>query len=311
MITTLTVNPAIDLTLEVSSLLVEDVNRVKSYYEEIGGKGINVSRVLRELGNGGLETIAVLGGKRGEKFGQMARLRNLRILPVPIIRETRINITVYDQASRRTTKLNQQGPEITARETRQLWETCLKSASRSRYFVMAGSLLPGMKSDWYAKLLQAVKQKGLAAVIDADGNVLKETLAAKPFLIKPNRFEAERVLGRKMTSEKALWQAAEKLKALGAQNVIISLGGEGVLFDGDQGKYRGYSIPVKTRSTIGAGDSFLAGFVHEMARGGSVKEALRLGIACGTHTAMTGVNELCRKSRILKLLPKIKVSRVG
>lgn len=311
MITTLTVNPAIDLTLEVNGLVVEDVNRVKHFHENIGGKGINVSKVLHELGLAKLHTLAVLGGRRSGRFERIAKSDGLKINKVQIADETRINVTIYDQLSHKTTKLNQPGPQITVAEEENLLEICLKTARISKYFLMAGSLLPGLKMNWYAKLLLNIRGNGSYVALDADGETLKKALPEKPSLIKPNRYEAERVLGKRLPNEKSLVWAGRRLREMGAQNVILSLGGEGALFSGKEGAWRGYSIPVRAKSTIGAGDSLMAGFLFQQIRGKSIPESLAFGMACGTHTATLGATEFCTKPEVMKLVSKMVIKKVN
>ncbi len=311
MITTLTVNPAIDLTLEIDGLIVEDVNRVKNHYEDAGGKGINVSKVLHELGEKTVKTLAVLGGRDAGRFNGLLRKKAVKITPIDIRNETRINVTLFDLVSRETTKLNQPGPGMNPSELRHLNRVCLYASRTSRFFVAAGSLLPNLSPGWYGQIIKKMSRRGLLTVLDADGESLKKALFSGPWLIKPNRYEAERVLGKRLSSEKSLREGAKRLRGLGAQNVIISLGGEGVLYSGEAGEWRGYSIPIRPNSTVGAGDSFLAGFIFSYARHRNIPEALKLGLASGTHTAMTGINELCRKSGILKLIPKMKVKQIS
>lgn len=309
MITTLTLNPALDITLEVNGLHVEDVNRVCQFHEEPGGKGINVSRVLIELGERRINTLAVLGGEHGKRFKVLACQKGFRCKHVMVSDETRMNIAIFNHETRKTTKLNQAGPRVTRSEAVKIWRMSVEVARKSRFFIMAGSLLPDIPTGWYGKLIRSVRRERPLFVVDTDGEALKAALPGRPFLIKPNRFEAERALGRKLTHESSLWWAARRLRSLGAENVIISLGREGALFCGLRERWRAYSVPVKINSTVGAGDSFLAGFVSQIAKAKRVEEALRYAVACGTHAAMTGATDLCRKSQVMKLLPHIKIQK--
>ncbi|MBI4397992.1 MAG: 1-phosphofructokinase family hexose kinase [Candidatus Omnitrophica bacterium] len=311
MMTTLTVNPALDLTLEIEGLVVEDVNRVSSFSEDAGGKGINVSKVLRELGCKRLKTLAVLGGRRAERFKNILKRKGIHAASIPIHEETRINVTVFDRKNRHTTKLNQPGPRISSHESRRMIHIIEQAARMSRIFVLAGSLLPDLPSGWYGQLIQKISRAGLYTVLDADGEALRRGIGGRPWLIKPNRFEASRVLGDSLSTEDGMRKGARQLQELGASNVLISLGADGVFYSGEGGQWRGYSVPVRPNSTVGAGDSFLAGFIWRYLKDKNVGEALRMGLACGTHTAMTGAGRLCSKPQIFKLLPKMRVKRIG
>jgi len=311
-ITTLTINPAIDLTLEVDSVIVEDVNRVQEYSEVAGGKGINVSLVLNKFKIKQLDTLALLGGQRGLRFKRLLSQKGLRLTPVQIKNETRVNVVAFDRTAHKTTKFNQKGPNLTKREEVQLIALSHQKALKSQYFIISGSLLPNMKKDWYKQLILKNKDGSTHWIVDADGDVLKETLKAKPFLIKPNVHEAERVLKTKIKSDKDVWKAARQFQKLGAQNVALSLGSKGAcLLDSNGNRWRGFSVPVKVHSTIGAGDSFLAGIVYKLHQKKDFKEALRFGLACGTHTAMTHASELCDPKEVKKILKKIKVIKVN
>ncbi len=309
-ITTLTVNPAIDLTLEVDGLVIEDVNRVKAFQENAGGKGINVSRVLKAFGYKNLNTLTLLGSARGERFKKLFNRSGLKLTSIPLHSETRLNVTVFDRNARRTTKLNEPGPNVSEREKKLLIQTCLKFAAKSDYFVLAGSLTKGLRAGWYGEIIKQINRNGLKTLLDADGDTLKLALSSRPYLIKPNRYETERVLGISLNNERDLWHGAKRLQELGAQNVLMSLGANGVIFRGAKESWRGYSVPVKIKSTVGAGDSLMAGFLYKIANSKPVGEALRFAIACGTHTATTGATELCDRAGVMKLLPKIKVKQI-
>ncbi len=311
MITTLTLNPAIDLTMEVNGITIEDVNRVQTFTEVPGGKGVNVSIVLNRFGYKPLNTLVALGGLRGERFKEDLREINLKFRSIDIKNETRVNLVLFDRVSKKTTKLNQLGPHISSKELNQLIDICKKNAKKSHYFVLSGSLLPNMRKGWYAQLIAKIQRSGLNIVVDADGDVLKNVLKMRPFLIKPNIHEAERVLGAKFRTESSYWNAAKWLQKKGAQNVLLSLGSKGACFLDAQGnQYRAHTIPINVKSTTGAGDSFLAGFLYQLSNKKSISESLKYGMACGTHTAMTAANDLCQKSSVEKIVKKIKIKKI-
>ena len=257
MIYTLTLNPAVDYVMEVDALCPGGTNRARGARLHFGGKGVNVSAVLKELG---VETVALgfVAGFTGEALERDAARRGI---PTDFIRlsegHTRINVKLRGEVE---TELNAPGPTVTEADITRLFGK-LEQVKVGDTLVLSGSVPPGLASTVYADILSALAGRGIRFAVDAAGELLRHTLPHRPFLIKPNRSELEGLCGRALTDDDQLTQAARTLQAQGAQNVLVSLGPDGALLLDGQGRvHRRRALPGKAVNTIGAGDSMLAGF---------------------------------------------------
>lgn len=280
MIYTVTFNPALDYVVRLSGLKMGETNRSTGEQLYFGGKGINVSRVLRELGE---ESVALgfIAGFTGDALEQ--ELQKLGVhtdfirLPEGL---TRINIKLKETAE---TEINAGGPLIGA-EALDAFLDQLSVLQRLDTLVLAGSVPPSMPVDIYQRIAKKMQAKGVRLVVDATGELLLGTLPYRPFLIKPNHRELEQLAGRALEGENELLAAAEELRQKGARNVLVSRGAEGAILLDEQGKT--YTVPapsVKAINTVGSGDSMVAGFLAGIQNGS--EEALRLAVAAGSATA--------------------------
>jgi 1-phosphofructokinase family hexose kinase len=179
--------------------------------------------------------------------------------------------------------------------------------------VLSGSLPPGAPASLYARWVRVFRARGIRTVVDTSGAALREGLASRPWLLKPNRQEAEELLGHRVSSQRALVQAVRRLLARGADQVIVSLGKDGAFFGSATRPELWWARPpaVRVQSAVGAGDSLVAGFLMGWMRRQSPLEALRLGIARGAATAMTPGTELCRRVDVQRLLPRVTLRRIA
>ena len=306
MIYTVTFNPAIDYIFHTGSFDSEDVIRAK--YDEIfiGGKGINVSRVLSALG---IESTALgfIAGFTGDAIE--AGLTRMGIAN-EFVRlksgNTRINMKVKTESGER--ELNGKGPYIDGDSLNVLCER-LDKLTPDDVLVMAGSVPSDMSSDIYAIITERLTKKGIRVIVDATGNLLQKTLKHNPFLIKPNHHELAAMFGVEIKTKDDIITYGRKLKEMGAVNVLISMAGDGaILIDEDDivhemGVYEGKII-----NSVGAGDSMVAGFVaalfgdysSEFLKAEGYEKALRLGTACGAATAFS--EDLATREEIERLL---------
>ncbi|MEK6631724.1 MAG: hexose kinase, partial [Nitrospirota bacterium] len=208
---------------------------------------------------------------------------------------------------RTQTMLNSRGPMVTKAE----WAAFLAHLTllnlRDAYVVVSGSLPRGVPSDAYRQIIALVQSRGARAVLDADGPCLKSGLRAKPFAIKPNVNELRRLTGKPLGSEAAILRAVEPVHHAGVEVVIVSRGSNGILLIGPQERYRATPPPVTVRSTVGAGDSAVAGFVFTHASGKGLEECARIATAAGTAATLAPGNQLCRMDDVRRLAPKVKV----
>jgi len=287
MIVTVTLNPSLDRTLAVSALLRGEVIRADSTLEDPGGKGVNVTRFLSTRGS---ESVAVLpvGGPIGRGLVGLLDDAGIPYRSIPIQGRTRANVTVVEPDGT-TTKLNEPGPDLTTAEIDALVDAVTELVTADGWVVVAGSLPTGLDTSVMNRLADVARAAGARFALDASGAALADGLAAGPDLIKPNDEELGEILGRELTTIEEVLAGCDEARARGAGAVICSLGSKGAVLVDDHGRWFATGPRVPVLSTVGAGDSLLAGFLHG---GGSGPDALRIGIAWATaavQTAGTGV----------------------
>lgn len=284
MIVTVTANPSLDRTIEVNTLRRGDVLRARASRLDAGGKGVNVARALAANGH---KVTAVLpcGGAEGSQLTALLAESGLNLVAVPIAGTVRSNVTVVELDGT-TTKLNEPGPSLTAAELLALAEAACIAAEHAEWVVVSGSLPPGAPADAYARLLARLQQESTRIALDTSNEALRAAITGRPHLIKPNREELADVTGRPIRTLDDTVAATEALRAQGVAAVLTSLGKDGaVLVDGD-GCWHASAPAVEPRSTVGAGDALLAGF---LAAGGRGPRALAEAVAWGSAaTALSG-----------------------
>lgn len=285
MIYTLTLNPAIDYVVQLAAPLADGgINRSRKEDYQFGGKGINVSNVLRTLGQP-TTALGFVAGFTGQALEQGLRDMGLTTDFVALpTGQTRINVKVKAD---KETEINGCGPEITPADMEKLFEK-LDALKAGDTLVLSGSVPGCLGSDTYGRILQAVAGKQIRTVVDAASRLLTEALPQHPFLIKPNRQELEQIFGSAMEDERQILSAARQLQQMGAENVLVSLAGEGALLLEKSGKVHRTACPKGTVcNSVGAGDSMVAGFLAGFLETGDFGYALKLGIAAGSATAFS------------------------
>lgn len=258
--TTLTLNPSLDRTFNIDELVRAAVIRVQSSSVEAAGKGVNVARALATNGHDALAVIPI-GGASGTQMAQLLDVNGPPYEAVPIAGSVRSNLTVIE-ADGTVTKLNEPGPELSTIELSRLTETLLARAVESQgWAVLAGSLPPGAPPDTYARIIAEARLSGVRSVIDTSGEALSLAVKAKPHLIKPNRDELEELTGSTIGTLGEAAAAAGELHETGIEQVLVSLGADGVLLVDDTGVTYGKVSVDSVVNTIGAGDTLLAGFL--------------------------------------------------
>ena len=308
MILTVTLNSAVDVGLLVEGLRIDDRNPVLKQWRNPGGKGLNVSRVVRELGGRTL-AIATAGGRTGAELRERVAAAEISVRFVPILGETRTNLEINPRGENRSLRFNFPGPRISDRELRAVFQTVRRSLPKSSFFVLSGSLPPGVPSDVYGRLIRVARTLHVPCALDADGAAMRHGLAARPYFIKPNRFEAERLLGRTLHGERDLLRAARDLLKEGVQIVLLSLGKNGAILASDNVCLRASSPLVRVQSAVGAGDSALAAFLVYWLKTRSLKEALQWAMAAGAACAMTPATELCHRHDVERLVKHVRIRR--
>jgi 1-phosphofructokinase len=274
MILTLTLNPSLDRTIEVGSLTRGAVIRAAAAHLDPGGKGVNVSRAL--LANQ-VRSCAVIpfGGDEGRQLVGLLSAEGIDMIPVPVGGATRSNVTLAEPDGT-VTKLNEPGTALTPAELDTLASAVLDAAESADWVVASGSLPPGVPVDVYAGLCRRFAAAGIETAIDTSGPALVAAVAAGPTLVKPNREELAEATGTPIACLGDVIDAGEKLRAMGARSVLTSLGADGALLMEDDRVWYGRCPVEEPRSSVGAGDAMLAGF---LAAGASGETALAEGLA--------------------------------
>ncbi len=276
-ILTVTLNPALDLTVRIAQLQPGEVNRSPLMLTHAAGKGLNVAQVLADLGH----TVTVsgfLGEDNAQAFDVLFKRRGFVDAFVRVPGETRSNIKLAEDDGR-VTDLNGPGPQVGAQAQQTLLDTLERSAPGHDAVVVAGSLPRGVSPQWLHDLLLRLKGMGLKVILDTSGEALKQGLAAGPWLIKPNSEELSDALGSDVSSLAAQIAAASRLQAQGVEHVVISHGAEGVNWFSRAPALQALPPTVSVASTVGAGDSLLAGMVHGLLSGHSPEQTLRTATA--------------------------------
>jgi 1-phosphofructokinase family hexose kinase len=309
MIVTVTLNPAIDQTLVVPKFLAGDTIRVKASRFDPGGKGINVSRVVRELGG---ESIAMgfAPGSLGRFIEQTLDHQGIETDFIHTQGETRTNITLLDESRHMHTILSDPGPETDPEAVRELRRRLRKRLKPGDWLVLSGSIPPPLTAETYAVLIHEAADMGVHTVLDADGSALQAGAEALPEIVKGNRRELERMLDRHLDDETSSLEAAREVQKTGVNLVVVTRGREGAVAATEELALRGVAPRVRAVSAVGSGDALLAGVVLTLSRGGSLEDAMRLGIASGTAAVLTQGTELCHRREVDILLPRVRVQDV-
>jgi 1-phosphofructokinase len=275
-IVTLTANPSIDRTLEIPSLDRGEVVRATAARVHPGGKGVNVARAL--VANG-IPARAVLpaGGREGDQLLDLLSSRGVDVVPIPIIEPVRENVTVVEPDGT-VTKLNAPGPQLSPIETDRLIQVTVEASRGADWVALCGTLPPGAPETLYATLVRELHGIGVRVAVDTSGPALVRAIEAGPDLIKPNADELAEAVASPIESLTDVAQGARKLLERGVRHVLVSLGKDGAISVSDSVAHRAWTPPVVPRSTVGAGDATLAGF---LASNDHQSEALRTAVAWG------------------------------
>lgn len=298
-ILTLTMNPALDLTVQLAQLQVGQVNRSEAMLSHAAGKGINVAQVLADLGHE-LTVAGFLGVDNQQPFESLFAQRGFVDEFVRVPGETRSNIKLAE-SSGRITDINGRGPQVSAQAQQALFARVEQIASGFDAVVVAGSLPKGVSPQWLQRLLLRLKELGLKVALDTSGEALRAGLQAGPWLIKPNTEELADALDAPIISIEAQAEAAARLQAQGIEHVVISQGSEGVHWFGSEGAWQSLPPNVTVASTVGAGDSLLAGMVHGLISGHSPQQTLRTATAIAAMAVTQigfGINDVVQLKKL-------------
>ena len=304
MIYTVTLNPALDKTVEIPGMALDTVNRITEMRTDPGGKGINVSKVIAKLG-GDSCAVGILGGESGRTLEKLLENENFTTQFRFVEGQTRTNIKIIDRVGHTNTDINEPGFAVPPELTDGLLDRLTASLRPGDVVVLSGSLPLGAPADTYATWITRCKAAGARVFLDADGAALAEGLRAKPFLVKPNDEELSRLLGRELRGVPALADAARQLVATGVENVVVSMGGAGAIYANADTVLRTEGLSVPVRSTVGAGDSVVAALALALGRGMPLHDAAVLSTAVGAANVMCSGTQAAERSAVEALLPKV------
>ena len=310
LIATITINPSLDQHITVDGLEIDGTNRWSRLHRYAGGKGIDVSRAVHEMGG---RTIAYgfIGGPVGRAVEILLDEEEVPFSFTPIERETRTNFIITDSKSWRQTRIDAPGPHIAKSEFERFQRKMLRMRPSPDLIVMGGSLPPGVPGNVYYSIIMEAKKFGVRAILDSEGQWLVEGIKAKPYLVKPNVKEAEGLLGRELPDEDAIIMGALDIVDMGVEIAVISRGEEGIIAATDKEVFKAVPPEVKVKSAVGAGDCTIAGLALKLANEESLTKACRLAVALGTAAVLTPGTELARKTDVMELLPQVKVRRIN
>ena len=283
MIVTLTINPAIDRIISIDRLAFEDRAYINSSRESAGGRGINVSSVVHSFGG---ETLAVLisGGDSGKRLQGLLEKCGYRIALVTVQNEIRTNLTVTDKHGL-TVNLNEPGPRLGKAEVARVERVVRDTLDHASWLMVCGSIPPGVPPGFYGKLISMARHRKVKTLLHADGDALREGIAARPTVVAPNQHEAGRLLGQTLLTRTHYLEAAERIRQLGADSVVLTLGSRGAVGAFADGLMEALPPRIDAVCPIGAGDALMAAYAWARERRTSVAEALRWGVAAGTASA--------------------------
>ncbi|MCD8361897.1 MAG: 1-phosphofructokinase [Lachnospiraceae bacterium] len=307
MIYTVTLNPALDKTVEIPSLTPGGVNRITSMRTDPGGKGINVSKVIAQLGGKSIAT-GILGGAIGHSIERA--LENMGIESDFLFVEsetTRTNLKIIDPVNHTNTDINEPGFTVSQELLDELLGRLTARIVSGDLVVLSGSLPQGAPADTYRIWVKACRQRGAKVFLDVDGALLGAGVQATPYFIKPNEHELRVMLRQRLETVEELAEAAYGLcKKYGISKIVVSLGAEGALYVTEKETIRARGLKVPVGSTVGAGDSVVAAMAVAEARGMSLAEAVRLSTATGAANVMCSGSQAAGYVQIEALMPKVE-----
>jgi 1-phosphofructokinase family hexose kinase len=308
LIVTLTINPAIDRIVSIDRLAFEDRAYINSSRESAGGRGINVSSVIHSFGG---ETLAVLisGGDSGKRLEGLLGKCGYRIAVVPVQNEIRTNLTITDKHGL-TVNLNEPGPKLGKAEVARVEREVRDTLDRASWLMICGSIPPGVPPAFYGKLVSMARHKKVKTLLHADGDALREGIAARPTVVSPNQQEAGRLLGQTLLTRTHYLEAAERIRQMGADSVVLTLGSRGAVGAFADGLMEALPPRIDAVCPIGAGDALMAAYAWARERRTSAADALRWGVAAGTAKARLPGMTFASLAQTREIYRQVEVRRV-
>lgn len=309
MITTITLNPCIDRTVEIEKFLYGGTNNVARTRNDISGKGINVNAVLQHLDIPN-KAIGFNCHEDAVKLTGFLEKLGCEFEHVEVDGELRINIKIFDAEKAVMSEFNEKGKKVSPNKVKRVLQLIEKQLDKTFVLVVDGSVPPGVGDDIYKKIIEMANKRGVKTILDASGELLKQGLEAKPFLIKPNVDELEYTFRKKLRRVEDIVCTAREIISWGVEYVCISRGSKGAVFVSSSAAYMVEPLKVDVKGVQGAGDSMVAGFCYALAKGLTEVEILRYGAACATGSLIHRGTKLCTKADMEYFLPQIQIKQI-
>lgn len=309
MITAVSLNPSIDRTIAVERLVKGGLNRIVSQVDAAAGKGVNVALAATVLGERA-ECIGFMFENGGKLFEERLRNGGAECDFLWCGGDVRVNMKVLDKTAGEITELNASGTPVNPQQLEEMTQLVIRHAQNSDYLVLSGSTPPGCPQDYYYILAQAARNAGCRVILDADGEELRLGLRAKPFLIKPNRYELELLTGTRLDSIDAILSAAAECIRSGVGVAAVSMGGEGSLITDGRSAWRAQGMRVEIKSTVAAGDSMIAGLAAGFSRNLPLDDVFRLGNAAAVARCITMPDRMIERGTVDELAEKIVLEKL-
>ncbi|ELK21868.1 fructose-1-phosphate kinase [Anoxybacillus flavithermus TNO-09.006] len=303
MIYTCTLNPSVDYVVEAQQIELGKLNRATKTSYFPGGKGINVSRVLKRLH---IHNIALgfIGGFTGQFIADELKREHILTDFITVPGQTRLNIKLKGE---RETEINGEGPVISDKHKEALIDK-IKQIKKGDILVLAGSLPPSIDDTFYVMMMEEAKKRKVAVVVDTSGSALKQAIAYEPFLLKPNQMELGELFGVSIHSRHQIIEYGKKLIDNGVQHVIVSLAGDGAILFHKDVILIAQAPKGMVKNSVGAGDSMVAGFLAAYVNEAPLEEAFRYSVAAGSATAFS--EDLCTEDGVHRLLSEVTITRM-
>ncbi|RIV28103.1 1-phosphofructokinase [Alicyclobacillaceae bacterium I2511] len=308
-VVTVTLNPAVDMFVYTNELTPGSLHRVKTPIQYPGGKGINVSKALMAFGTSTL-AVCIAGGKQGRWLEESLQGLGMKTAFVQTEIETRMNLKIVESCGR-LTEFNTQVPELGRVEDLETLQSILdRVLVPGDWVVLSGALPRTAPVDWYGRVVEHCKAHQIKTVLDTSGDALREGIQACPEVVKPNLVELEELVGRPLKSAEEVLTAAQQFIVQGVSTVLMSMGAEGLLVTSQEGMYRVQIPRVSVRSTVGAGDTTVAGFLHATFSGMNFSDSLRFAAAAGTASVVNFGNGAPSLLEVEKVFQQVLVTRM-
>lgn len=313
MILTVTANPLIDRTLHLQSFRLGQIHRTSHISEIASGKGINVARIIKTLGER-VHAITFTGGGYGNRLTELLEKENISHTTIQTLSPTRFQVSILDNSNSLYTDILDQGTFVTNAELDCLVyeiENLLKTKMDIQWLILSGSAPQGKATHLYFELIKIANKYNIKTILDSYGEIFKQGIKAKPYCIKPNLKEAELFIGNPIKSKVILLNFIKKMLGYGIQLPIISLGKDGIIAGNKRSYWEVRPPKIKVINAVGSGDAFVGALAVSLTQGHSIPDSLRYGVAAGTANAQGSIPCGCTHSQISNILPKVQIREIS